>query len=126
MSVRSKGQGGGYVIAKFHASGFISLNSANPVVSANSSSRETVRSMNIISADWTIANGASWTVARGGNTILVLSEGQSTFDFSDGRILDNVGGEASSNVVITKNGSSPATLVLKLHKQSSITGGSQY
>ena len=126
MSVRSKGNAGGYVTAKFHADGFISLNSANPVVAANGSSKETVRSMNIISVEWSIGNGAFWTVRRGANTAFVLSDGQGDMDLSDGRLVDTLGGEPSSNVVVTKTGAGPSTLILKLHKQSSITGGSIY
>ena len=116
---------GGWCIAKFHSSGAIYLNSANPLLGANSGG-EVVRSMNIISAEWSAGNGAYWTVKRGANTVLVLSEGQDVFDFSDSRLIDNYGGEPQANVVVTKVGSGPTTLILKLHKQSAIAGGSQY
>ena len=116
---------GGWCIAKFHSSGAIYLNSANPLLGANSGG-EVVRSMNIISAEWSAGNGAYWVVKRGANTVLTLSEGQDVFDFSDSRLIDNYGGEPQANVVVTKVGSGPTTLILKLHKQSAIAGGSQY
>jgi hypothetical protein len=47
-------------------------------------------------------------------------------DFSDSRLIDNGDAEATSNVVVTKVGTGPATLVLKLHKTVAIDGGSQY
>ena len=47
-------------------------------------------------------------------------------DFSDSRLIDNGDAEATSNVVITKVGSGPCTLILKLHKTTSISGGSAY
>jgi hypothetical protein len=116
---------GGWCIAKFHSSGAIFLNSANALLGANSAG-ETVTRMNIISAEWSAGNGAYWVVKRGANTVLTLSEGQDVFDFSDSRLIDNYGGEPQANVVVTKVGSGPTTLILKLHKTSSIAGGSQY
>jgi hypothetical protein len=56
---------------------------------------------------------------------LVLS-GQSYHDFSDSRLIDNTTAMATSNVTITKVGVGPSTLVLKLHKTVTITGGSRY
>jgi hypothetical protein len=116
---------GGWVIAKFNASGAIYLNSANPLLGANSAG-ETVTRMNIISAEWSIGNNAFWTIKRGANTVLVLSDGQHCFDFSDSRLIDNYGGEPQANLVITKTGSGPSHLTLKIHKTVTIPGGSQY
>jgi hypothetical protein len=116
---------GGWCVAKFHSTGAVYLNSANPLLGANSAG-ETVTRMNIVSAEWSIGNNAYWTVKRGANTVLVLSDGQHYMDFSDSRLIDNYGGEPQANVVITKTGSGPSTLVLKLHKTSSISGGSGY
>ena len=116
---------GGWVIAKFHSSGAVYLNNSNGLLGVNSSD-ETVTRMNIVSAEWSIGNNAYWTVQRGANTVLVLSDGQHVMDFSDSRLIDNYGGEPQANLVVTKVGSGPSTLVLKLHKTSSITGGSGY
>jgi hypothetical protein len=116
---------GGWCVAKFHSTGAVYLNSANPLLGANSAG-ETVTRMNIVSAEWSIGNNAYWTVQRGANTVLVLSDGQHYMDFSDSRLIDNYGGEPQANVVITKTGSGPSTLVLKLHKVTTISGGSQY
>jgi secreted protein with Ig-like and vWFA domain len=82
--------------------------------------------LNIVSAEWSIGNNAYWEVKRGSNTVLLLTDGQHVFDMSDSRLIDNGEAEATSNVVITKVGSGPGTLILKLHKTTSITGGSIY
>jgi len=116
---------GGWVIAKFHSSGAVYLNNSNGLLGVNSSG-ETVTRMNIVSAEWSIGNNAYWTVQRGANTVLVLSDGQHAMDFSDSRLIDNYGGEPQANLVVTKVGSGPSTLVLKIHKTSSISGGSEY
>lgn len=116
---------GGWVIAKFHSSGAIYLNSANPLLGANSAG-ETVTRMNIVSAEWSIGNNAFWTIKRGANTVIVLSDGQHCFDFSDSRLIDNYGGEPQANLVVTKTGSGPSHLTLKIHKTTTISGGSQY
>jgi hypothetical protein len=116
---------GGWFIAKFHSGGYISLNSATAGIGANSAG-EVVRSMNIVSAEWSIGNNAFWTIKRGGNTVLVLSDGQHVFDMSDSRLIDMEGGNPSSNIVVTKTGSGPSTLILKVHKTTSINGGSGY
>lgn len=116
---------GGWCVAKFHSTGAVYLNSGNPLLGANSAG-ETVTRMNIVSAEWSIGNNAYWTVKRGANTVLVLSDGQHYMDFSDSRLIDNYGGEPQANVVITKTGSGPSMLTLKLHKVTTITGGSTY
>jgi hypothetical protein len=116
---------GGWVIAKFHSSGAVYLNNSNALLGVNSAG-ETVSRMNIVSAEWSIGNNAYWTVQRGANTVLVLSDGQHVMDFSDSRLIDNYGGEPQANLVVTKVGSGPSTLVLKIHKTSSISGGSEY
>lgn len=126
MPVVNKHTRGGWVIAHFVASGAVYLNSANPLLGVNSAG-ETVNRMNIVSAEWSIGNNAHWTVSRGANTILNLTDGQHVFDMSDSRQLDNLGGNPTANLVVTKVGSGPGTLILKLHKQVQITGnGSQY
>jgi hypothetical protein len=116
---------GGWCVAKFHSDGAVYLNSANPLLGANSAG-ETVTRMNIVSAEWSIGNNAYWTVKRGANTVLVLSDGQHYMDFSDSRLIDNYGGEPFANVVITKTGAGPSMLTLKLHKIATLVGGSQY
>ena len=116
---------GGWFIAKFHSGGFINLNHPTAYIGANSAG-ETVTKMNIVSAEWSIGNNAFWTVKRGANTVLVLSDGQHVFDLSDSRLIDMEGGNPSANIVVTKSGSGPSTLILKIHKITSITGGSGY
>ena len=116
---------GGWFIAKFNASGFIKRNHPTVTIGANSAG-ENVTRMNIVSAEWSCGNNAYWEVKRGSNTILLLTDGQHVMDFSDSRLIDNGDAEATSNVVITKVGSGPVTLILKMHKTVSITGGSSY
>lgn len=125
MSVVNKQVRGGYVITKFHGSGTIYLNSANPVLGANSAG-ESVEALNLLSADWSIGNNIHVTVQRGSNTILILTAGQGIMDLADGRIIDGQGGNPQANVVVTKVGSGPMTLIMKFHKRSAITGGSKY
>ena len=117
---------GGWIVAKFHTGGFITLNHPTSTIGANTAG-ETVPSMNIISAEVNCggANNIYFTIKRGANTVLVLS-GQDYFDLSDSRIIDNMGGEPQANVVVTKTGAGPSTLILKLHKVSAIAGGSSY
>jgi hypothetical protein len=116
---------GGWVIAKFNATGFIKRNHATATIGANSAG-ETVTRLNIVSAEWSCGNNVHWVVSRGANTVLLLTDGQHVMDLSDSRLIDNGDAEATSNVVVTKVGTGPATLILKLHKTVSITGGSQY
>jgi hypothetical protein len=128
--VVNKQNKGGYVIAKFNASGGIKLNALDtatgiPIWGANSVG-ETVTRLNIISAEWSIGNNAYWTVKRGANTVLVLTDGQHVFDLSDSRLIDNGTKEATSNVSVIKTGLGPSTLILKLHKTVTIVGGSEY
>jgi hypothetical protein len=131
--IMNKHNKGGWFIAKFHNSGGIKLNAVNtssgggvPVWGANSAG-ETVKSMNIISAQINAggANGVYFDIKRGDSTVLQLS-GQDYIDLSDSRLVDNTTAMASSNVTVTKVGTGPATLILKLHKVVTITGGSVY
>jgi hypothetical protein len=128
--IMNKQTKGGWIIAKFHNSGGIKLNAIDattngtPVWGANSAG-ETVRSMNIISADVNCGNNVYFEIKRGASTVLVLS-GQHYVDLSDSRLVDNTTAMQTSNVTITKVNTGPATLILKLHKTVAITGGSQY
>jgi len=122
--VVSKGVKGGYVTAIFESGGHVQLNSANTTVSANSAG-ETVNEMWISTVMVAAANAVTYTVKRGGNTVLQLS-GVATFKYQDAGIQLETGGESAANVVVTKNGAGVASLVVKLHKRTSVTGGSQY
>jgi hypothetical protein len=116
---------GGWVIAKFNATGYIAKNSSVDTRGANSPG-ETVTRLNIVSAEWSIAPDTYWEIKRGANTVLILTEGQHVMDLSDSRLIDNGDAEATSNVVVTKVGSGVGTVILKLHKTVTITGGSEY
>jgi len=125
MTIKNKQARGGWVVASFIAPGAIYCNSANPLLGANSA-KETVNGMNIVSVEWSIGNNAYWTISRGANTLFHLTDGQHCFDMSDSRILDNLGGNPQANLVVTKTGTGTGTLIIKLHKRVTITGGTQY
>lgn len=124
--VVTKGIKGGYVIGNFSAGGFIARNSSNAIVAANSAG-ETVQEMFISVVQWSTSNGVTFTVRRGANTVLNLGgTSAGTFDFQAAGIGIETGGEAAANVVVTRSGTGPASLVIKLHKRAAITNGSIY
>ncbi len=122
--VVSKGIKGGYVVGNFSGGGAIQRNSSNVAVAANSAG-ETVQEMFISVVSWTTSNGVTYNIKRGANNVLNLSVA-GTFDFQAAGIGLETGGEAAANVVITKTGAGPSSLIIKLHKRPAITGGSAY
>ena len=122
--VVNKGIKGGYVTGIFSAGGYIALNSSNAVVAANSAG-ETVQEMAISVVSWAAANGVTFNIKRGANNVLNLAL-NGTMDFQASGIGLETGGEAAANVVVTRAGTGPASLVIKLHKRPVIAGGSSY
>ena len=122
--VVNKGIKGGYVTVIFSAGGYIALNSSNVVVAANSAG-ETVQEMAISVVSWAAANGVTFNIKRGANNVLNLAL-NGTMDFQAAGIGLETGGEAAANVVVTRAGTGPASLVIKLHKRPVIAGGSSY
>lgn len=122
--VVNKGNKGGYVTGIFSAGGYIALNSSNAVVAANSAG-ETVQEMAISVVSWAAANGVTFNIKRGANNVLNLAL-NGTMDFQAAGIGLETGGEAAANVVVTRAGTGPASLVIKLHKRPVIAGGSSY
>lgn len=117
---------GGYIVARYVATGFIKLNTAGAAVGANSAG-ETIQSMQISSVVYSTSNGAYFTVGRGANQVGVFSGAGPVQDFQAGGFyIDSEGGNPQANVVITKVGSGPSWITMKLHKRVAITGGSQY
>jgi hypothetical protein len=117
---------GGYIVARFVASGFLKTNHVTATIGANSAG-ETVQSMQISSMVCSTSNGAYFTVARGANVVAVMSGSPPVQDYQGhGFYLDSATGEPTSNVVITKVGLGPTWITLKLHKRVAISGGSQY
>lgn len=115
---------GGYVVARYTATGFFNRNT--PGVGANSIG-EVVQSMNISSMAWSTSNGAYFNIARGGNTVAVISGQGPVQDYqASGFYIDSEGGNPQANVVITKVGAGPSWVVMKLHKRAAIVGGSTY
>lgn len=116
MAIVTKDVKGGYVTARFTGSGYVSLNSANTTVGANSVS-ETVTALQIVNVKWSAANG-SFDIKRGANTILKLN-GNGNLDFQeDAMRIDSLGGEPQSNVVVTTTGAPNGFVTIKMHKKS--------
>lgn len=123
--VRKDAKGGGYVVLRYMATGFITLNSNTAIKGANAVG-ETVQNMHISHMWWNCSNGCYFTVKRGANTVAVLSSGDD-FDAQErGIYLDNLGAESVANVQVIKTGTGPSMVVMKIHKQSAIAAGTQY
>lgn len=123
-SVTVKTIKGGFVTINVGSGGAFYLNNSNSVISANGPG-ETVQAMHIVNMRCSTGNGAFYTVRRGANVVAVLS-GNDGWDLMDGMLIDNLGGEPQANVVVTKTGDGPSTLLIKLHKRSAVSGGSIY
>ena len=122
-AVLNKGLKGGYVVASFSAGAYIPLNSATAARSANSAG-ETFTEMVISQVYWGIggANNVAFTIKRGANTVLIDSgPGSGEYDFQGSGVILETGGEAAANCVVTRSGTGPATVVIKLHKRSTFT-----
>ena len=108
---------GGIVVVRDTATGYISLNSAS--IGANSVNEE-VQEMYITGIKWNVSGTNTWTIARGANTVAVLS-GSGSHNYDDDQMRLELplssGGEATANVVYTKSGGT-GTILIKLHKVS--------
>ena len=116
----------GWVTARFTETGNVALMHSDPLLGANAHANEIVTALNIISAEWSVADDTHFTISRGANTVLILTSGQHCMDFSDSRLIDTINGEPTSNVAVTLVGAGVGSLVLKLHKKTTISGGSSY
>lgn len=123
-SITSKSIKNGYVTINVGSGGSFFLNTSTANKGANGPG-EVVQTMNIVDIKYATANGVYYTIQRGGNTVAVLS-GNDNWALNDGMLIDNLGGEPSANVVVTKTGAGPSTMIIKLHKRSAVTGGSIY
>jgi hypothetical protein len=122
--ITNKNRKNGYVTINVGSGGAWYLNNSNVTLGCNAAG-EVVQSMNIVGLALSSGNGVFYTIKRGANTIAVMS-GNDDWELNDGRLIDTTGGEPQANLVITKTGAGPATLIVKLHKISAITGGSIY
>jgi len=122
--VTNKSIKNGYVTINIGSGGSFFLNTSASGTGANGPG-ETVQTMNIVDMKFSIANNAFYTIKRGANTVAVLA-GNDNWALNDGMLIDTAGGEPSANVVVTKTGAGPSTLLIKLHKRSAVTGGSIY
>jgi hypothetical protein len=121
--VVNKGVKGGYVTTIWSAGGYLPLNSSVAARSANSAG-EVVNEMLISDVYYGIggANNVQFTIKRGTDTVLVLSgPGSGRFDFQAAGLTIESGSESTANLVVTRSGTGPATVVIKLHKRSSFT-----
>ena len=122
--VTNKSIKNGYVTINIGSGGSFFLNNSGAGIGANGPG-EVVQTMNIVDIKFSAANGAFYTIKRGANTVAVLA-GNDNWALNDGMLIDTAGGEPSANVVVTKTGAGPSTLLIKLHKRSAIAGGSIY
>jgi len=122
--ITNKNAKGGYITINVGSGGAFFLNNSDTTKGSNAAG-ETVQSLNIVSITTSCGNGTFYTIKRGANTVLVIG-GEHEMDLNDGRLIDNVGGEPQANVVVTKTGTGPSSCIIKMHKRSAITGGSQY
>ena len=122
--VTNKSIKNGYVTINVGSGGSFFLNNSGAGIGANGPG-EIVQTMNIVDIKFSAANGAFYTIKRGANTVAVLA-GNDNWALNDGMLIDTAGGEPSANVVVTKTGAGPSTLLIKLHKRSAVAGGSIY
>lgn len=111
---------GGYVVVNTTGTDFLSLNSATAGKGANGVG-ETVQSMTVVGAKWSVSGTNTWTISRGAaganSTIAVLAgSGQHDYDASQMK-LESTTAHETSNVVFALSGGS-GTLLLKVHKVS--------
>jgi len=107
---------GGYVVVRSTASDYLSLNSATAGKGANAVG-ETVQSMTVVGAKWTVSGTETWTIKRGANTIAILAgSGSHNYD-QDQMKLEDATTPETANVVMTLSGGT-GTLLLKVHKVS--------
>jgi len=102
---------------------WFSLNAANTITLASMSSNanaETVTNAAITKIFWT----GSWTISRGSNTVLYLSNtGPGMFDFvGHGTAIS----QFSTATVVCANNDTNGTLVIQLSKQTAQPGGGAY
>jgi hypothetical protein len=123
-TITNKSIKNGYVTINVGSGGAFYLNNSGAGLGANGPG-EVVQTMNIVDIKYSIANNAFYTIRRGANTVAVLA-GTDNWALNDGMLIDTQGGEPSANVVVTKTGAGPSTMIIKLHKRSAVAGGSIY
>jgi|SaaInlV_165m_DNA_1040744.scaffolds.fasta_scaffold133240_1 hypothetical protein len=109
---------GSHVIGRYNGTGEIHMNTSTLLNAANNAG-ENVNSMHLSAAVWSTSNGAYFTVARGAN-VVGYYEGAGQHDYQS-LPVEVSEGDRTANVVITKVGTGPCMLVLKLHKKVTIT-----
>lgn len=114
--------GAKYVTVHSDRTGSIDLNRADSGadIGANTTG-ETVSEMYISKVIWGTANNtasapATWTLARGGNTVMILT-GSGVMDFQEEGVRLESGGDNISNCVFTLAGGT-GTIAIKFAKSS--------
>lgn len=95
------------------ATGYLNLNGGS--FPANTDGDGTLTDLTIREIFW--SSNATWTVARGGNTIGVFT-GAGNHDYQQSGIALSSGGDDQANVVFTLTGGAAGSIILKLGKQS--------
>lgn len=114
--------GAKYVTVHSDRTGSIALNrlDSGAHIGANNIG-ETVSEMYISKVIWGLSNTAAppatWTLARGGNTVMVLSGSNGLIDFQEEQVRLESGGDNISNCVFTLAGGT-GTILIKFAKSS--------
>ena len=108
---------GGYVVFRTTSTDGFDMNFAGGGVPAANNPGETVTEMRISEVLWSVKGAQTWTVTRGGNTVLVLS-GSGHHDYQrNGIRLEASHGDLIANVHCVLS-SGDGTIILKMHKSS--------
>jgi len=114
----------GYIVIRTDASGYLNLNGGtNPANAAG----ETVSEMVISKITWSNSPSganASWTIARGANTVWSCYGQNGSIDFQvAGTPVEVSTGDRTANVVFTlaNGGGHAGNLLLKIHKKGSVS-----
>ena len=114
--------GAKYVTVHSDQTGSIRLNGSDDganIVANNFG--ETVSEMYVSKVVWGLANTsadpATWTIARGANTVMVLSGPNGVIDFQEEQVRLESGGDNISNCVFTLAGGT-GTILIKFAKSS--------
>ena len=122
-------QKGGYITISANATGFVALNQVGASTggllgNGANTVNETVNEMNISEIIWSNLGTANmWDIKRGGNTVFKCYGQNGQINFQRDNIhLECNSFERASNVVFTLSGTAAkGSIVLKLHKRSTVS-----
>lgn len=119
VTVRQKkgSRGSGILVVRTDQTTTINLNGVEPT--ANATLDETVVDMAISEIQWNTASTDTWTIDRGGVTVLQIgSSSTGHLDFTTSQMRLEKDSELTSDIGITKAGAGTSFLIMKVHKSS--------